>query len=188
MSFLEFYNSILRTSFISYEALPYPVQKVRFEKGMVITDYGQIEKSIYFLNSGIVEMAIKSYMSEKIIDFFYENDMFTSLTSFLTQQPSDVQMIALMDCEAEIISHEDLMYAYNDSFEANKLGRIVLEQAYLNKAQREKDFLTLTAEERYTEMFRTRAKYISNIPVNKIAKYLGIHPESLSRIRSKMNS
>jgi DNA-binding Lrp family transcriptional regulator len=37
-------------------------------------------------------------------------------------------------------------------------------------------------------MFKKNTEYISNIPVNKIAKYLGIHPESLSRIRKKINS
>lgn len=188
MSFLEFYCSVLNVSVSTYEALPYAVNKVQFEKGSKITDYGQIENSVYFLNSGIVEMTVKSYVSEKMIDFFFEGQMFTSLSSFLNQCPSDVQMTALTDCEAEMISHEDLMDAYESSLDANKLGRIVIEQAYLNKAQREKDFLAKTAEERYAEMFRTHSNYISNIPVNKIAKYLGIHPESLSRIRSKMNS
>lgn len=62
------------------------------------------------------------------------------------------------------------------------MGRIILEGAYLNKARREKDFLCKTAEEPYAEMFHTHKAYLSNIPVNK--KYLGIHPESLSRIRT----
>lgn len=127
-------------------------------------------------------------MTEKVIDFFFENEMFTSLTSFLTRQPSDVQMKALTDCETEKILHEDLMTAYSNSFDANKLGRILVEQAYIKKANREKDFLSKTAEEKYAEMLRTQPKYISHIPVNKIARYLGVHPESLSRIRKKINS
>lgn len=188
MLFIEFYNHVLKTNSVSYEELPYPVQKVEFKKGEVITTYGQIEGFVYFLNSGIVEMAIKSYVSEKMIDFFFENEMFAALTSFLTQQPSDVEMIALTDCVAEKISYEDLTSSYETSFHANKLARIIMEEAYLHKAKREKDFLAKTAEERYNEMFNTHAKYISHIPVNKIAKYLGIHPESLSRIRKKMNS
>ena len=62
------------------------------------------------------------------------------------------------------------------------------EQAYLRKVQREKDFLTKTAEERYNDLLKTHPDYIIQIPVNKIARYLGIHPESLSRIRKKLNS
>ncbi len=188
MTFLEFYNTILNISYSSYNELPYLVRKVHFKKGDIITDYDQIEPHVYFINKGIVELVIKSYMTEKVLDFFFENEMVSSLTSFLTQNPSDVQMLALTDCELEMISFNELQQAYKNSPDANKLGRIVIEQAYIRKATREKDFLAKTAEERYMEMFQTHAKYISNIPVNKIAKYLGIHPESLSRIRKKLNS
>ena len=188
MLFREFYNTVLHTAITEDNSLPYPISKVNFKKGTVITKYGQVEEAVYFLNSGIVEMTIKSYMTEKVIDFFFTNDMFTSLTSFLTQSASDVQMIALVDCEAEMISWNDLQLAYKTSLEANQFGRMLTEYAYIKKAQREKDFLSKTAEEMYSQMFLTHSEYLSKIPVNKIAKYLGIHPESLSRIRKKINS
>ncbi|WP_341214866.1 Crp/Fnr family transcriptional regulator [uncultured Wocania sp.] len=188
MSFLEFYNIILNTSYLSYDELPYPVKKINFKKGKIISEYNKVEPYVYFINTGIVEMTIKSYVSEKIIDFFFENDMFAGLTSFLTQAPSNVQVTALIDCELEMIAYPDLFKSYETSFEANKFSRILFEQAYIRKSNREKDFLSKTAEERYAEMFQTHSKYISSIPVNKIAKYLGIHPESLSRIRKKLNS
>jgi CRP-like cAMP-binding protein len=188
LTFTEFYNAILSKDIKSSAGLPYPITKLHFKKGEIITKYGQTETAVYFLSSGMVEMTLKSYMTEKIIDFFFENEMFTSLTSFLTRQPSDVQMKALMDCDAEKILYEDLMNAYCKSLDANKLGRILIEQAYIKKANREKDFLSKTAEEKYAELLRNQPKYISHIPVNKIARYLGVHPESLSRIRRKINS
>ncbi|MGI9544414.1 MAG: Crp/Fnr family transcriptional regulator [Cyclobacteriaceae bacterium] len=188
MSFLEFYNSVLNTSISSYDDLPFPVEKIHFKRGAFITKYGQVEDAVYFINEGIVEMTIKSYMTEKIIDFFFEKEMVSGFTSFLTQLPTDVQIIASMDAEIEMIKRQDLMKAYDTSLDVNKFGRILTEHGYIRKSNREKDLLTKTAEERYAEMFRTHSQYISYIPVNKIAKYLGIHPESLSRIRKKMNS
>ncbi|MEL6919074.1 MAG: cyclic nucleotide-binding domain-containing protein, partial [Bacteroidota bacterium] len=104
MQFIEFYNHVLKVEISSYDELPYPVQKVEFKKGEIITTYGQIEGFVYFLNSGIAEMSIKSYVSEKMIDFFFENQMFAALTSFLRQQPSDVEIVALTDCFAERIA------------------------------------------------------------------------------------
>lgn len=187
MLFIDLYNTILNTSF-SNEELPFPVKKLYFKKGDIVTEYGQIEDSVYFINRGIVEMTIKSYVTEKIMDLFFEKDLFCAYASFLTQLPSDVQNRALMDSEMEVIKRKDLMKAYDISYEANKFGRISTEHGYLRRSNREKELLTKTAEERYAEMFRTHAQYISYIPVNKIAKYLGIHPESLSRIRKKMNS
>jgi len=187
MLFIDFYNSVLNTSF-AYDDLPFPMETIRVKKGTCLTVYGQVEDSLYFMNKGIVEMTIKSYMTEKIIDFFFEKELFCGYTSFLNQLPTDVQIKALMDCEIEMIKREDLMKAYRNSLEANKFGRIATEHGYIRKSDREKNLLTKTAEERYAEMFKTHSQHISYIPVNKIAKYLGIHPESLSRIRSKMNS
>jgi CRP-like cAMP-binding protein len=188
MQFREFYNSILNTSFNSNEELPYPIKTLHLKKGEFLTKYGQVENAIYFINKGIVEMTIRSYMTEKIIDFFFENELVCGFTSFLTQLPTDVQISVLMDCDVEVINRDDLMNAYKHSLEANKFGRILTEQGYIRKSNREKNLLTKTAEERYVEMFKKNTEYISNIPVNKIAKYLGIHPESLSRIRKKINS
>ncbi|MEO9510964.1 MAG: Crp/Fnr family transcriptional regulator [Flavobacteriaceae bacterium] len=187
MLFIDLYNTVLNTSF-SYDELPFPVKKLHFKKGDIVTSYGQIEDSVYFMNSGIVEMTIKSYLMEKVIDFFFEREMVCAFTSFLTELPTDVQITALVDCEMEVIKHKDLSIAYETSLETNRFGRVLTEQAYIGRSHREKDLLTKTAEERYAEMFQTHSQHISYIPVNKIAKYLGIHPESLSRIRNKMNS
>ncbi len=187
MQILEFYNSILGINHNSYSALPFPVEKVCFEKGETIITYEQIEDSIWFLNEGVVEMTIKSYNTEKIIDFFFEGDIFSGYTSFLTQKPTDIQTKTLTTAVIENIKRDDLFTAYSTSFEANKWGRICNEQAYIRKANREKEFLTKTAEERYSDLIDSRSNYITTIPVNKVAKYLGIHPESLSRIRKKMN-
>ncbi len=187
MLFVDFFNSVLNTSF-SYEELPFTTETIKVGKGTSITKYGQVEDSLYFMNKGIVEMTIKSYMTEKIIDFFFENELFCGYTSFLDQRPTDVQITTLTDSEMEIIKRKDLMRAYEFSANANKFGRIATEHGYIRKSNREKDLLTKTAEERYVEMFQTRSQHISHIPVNKIAKYLGIHPESLSRIRKKISS
>ena len=188
MLFREFYSSVLNISIGSNEELPFPIKTIHLKKGERITEYGQIENNVYFINSGIVEMAIKSYMTEKIIDFFFETELVCGYTSFLDQLPSDVRITTLVDCELETFVRGDLSIAYETSFEANKFGRILTEHAYVRKSNREKSLLTKTAEERYAEMFETHAQYITQIPVNKIAKYLGIHPESLSRIRKNLNS
>ncbi|SMD32247.1 cAMP-binding domain of CRP or a regulatory subunit of cAMP-dependent protein kinases [Reichenbachiella faecimaris] len=188
MSFRTFYNTVLNSSRDSNTDLPFPIKVVHFKKGEIVTKYDQLENLVYFINEGMVEMTIRSYVTEKIIDFFFENEMVCGFTSFLTQQPTDVQIKALIDCKMEMIKREDLMSAYKHSLEANQFGRILTEQGYIRKSNREKELLTKTAEEKYAEMFATHSQYISQIPVNKIAKYLGIHPESLSRIRKKLNS
>ncbi|MDT0606230.1 Crp/Fnr family transcriptional regulator [Croceitalea rosinachiae] len=187
MTFLEFYNIVLGQNKTDRD-LSFPVEKVFFQKGHVITAYEEVEHSVYFINKGIIELSIKSYMTEKVIDFFFDNEMVASLTSFLQQTHSDVKLTALTNCELEMVKYEHLDKAYEHDLDINQFGRKIMEGAYIRKSNREKALLTKTAEEIYAEMFKTHPNYISQIPVNKIAKYLGIHPESLSRIRKKLNS
>jgi hypothetical protein len=189
MQFSDFYKRLMNETVAVETVLPIAVQKIAFKKGDVLTPYNAVEANVYFLNYGIVELKIKSYTTEKILDFFFANEAVTCLTSFLLQAPSDVEMTAITDGEAEYFTHTDVQQAYElGSLAVNKLGRKLVEAAYLRKVKREKDFLSKTAEERYSEMIEYHKDYILQIPVNKIAKYLGVHPESLSRIRKKMNS
>lgn len=159
-----------------------------FSKGDIITRYGQVEKKMYFINSGIVQFSILRDVEEKIIEFFFPNEFFCSYTSFIMQEPSDTQITALTDCQFEVLHYDELQAAYNTSLLANKLGRVLTEQIYIRKTRREKDFLIKSAEERYKDLISNRPELIQLIPVNKIAKYLGIHPESLSRIRKDIIS
>jgi len=185
MTLKQLFSEVLGPDFDGI--LPYPTTSLKIKKGQVLTDFGQIESNTYFLRTGLVELSIKSYQTLKTIDFFFAGEFVSAYTSFLTQQPSDVRVTVLADGEAEVVRYTDLQKAYQASSVANFVGRIINEQAYLRKAQREKDFLTKTTEERYQELISRHPEYVAQIPVNKI-RYLGIHPESLSRIRKKLNS
>lgn len=186
MEFIHLYRYIVQDQSATQEALPFVVRKVDLKKGTVITAYGAVEKRVYFIRKGIIELTIEDPTAEKILDFFFENEVVTCLTSFLLQTPSDVQMTALTDCELECFHRDDVYSKYPSSLEVNKLGRVLVEQAYLRKAQREKDLLSRTAEEMYKQLLDKHNEYIKQIPVNKLARYLGIHPESLSRIRKRV--
>jgi hypothetical protein len=87
----------------------------------------------------------------------------------------------------EAIPYEILQEAYKVSLLANQFGRIITETAFMERVKREKDFLSKSAEERYLELIERRPEVIQLIPGGRIAKYLGIHPESLSRIRKAIS-
>lgn len=168
-------------------AIPFEPIRMRFQKKSVITDLSQIENYIYFLNQGIVEIGIVRGEEEKILDFAFAGQFFSSYTSFLTRKPSDVYITCLTDCDLEAIHHKSLQEAYKVSLNANQFGRIITENAFMERVRREKDFLSKSAEERYLELIDNRPEVIQLIPGSRIAKYLGIHPESLSRIRKTIS-
>ena len=169
-------------------SLPFSTQEKRFSKNETVTAFGQVESQAYYLTEGLVEISLLEDGQERIIDFFSPYCFFSSYTSFLTQAPSDAQVVALANCRTEVIAYHDLQKAYRSSLLANQLGRYVTERLYIDRIRREKEFLTKSAEQRYQTLVAERPDLVAQVPVHKIAKYLGIHPESLSRIRKQITS
>ncbi|WP_166964549.1 Crp/Fnr family transcriptional regulator [Yeosuana marina] len=189
MDIKQFINkNIIKQPSDKIDTCPFPTYRKKFKKHDIITRYGQIEHSAYFLLDGILESSIERDGEIKIIDFIFPNYFICSYTSFLLATPSEIQTMALTDCEVEFFYKWDLEEAYKTSMVANQFGRYVTEQFFITKVKRENDFLTKSAEEVYLQLLNERPEIIEKIPVNKVAKYLGIHPESLSRIRSKLIS
>jgi CRP/FNR family transcriptional regulator, anaerobic regulatory protein len=167
--------------------LPFQTWHKTLTKGSVLTAYGQIEEKGYFLQKGIVLCEIEKDGSGKIVDIVFPNNFFCAYNSFISDEPSDIKVYALTDCTIEYLSKKELKKAYPHSIIANTFARYLKEKVLLKKIQREKSFLTKTKEEVYLEILNDNPEIIQLIPVNKIAQYLGVHPESLSRIRRKLN-
>lgn len=188
MRLWEFLNLKFGDVFHDKAEFSIPTKEHFFRKGAIITDYGQIERKLYFINGGLVQLTMLHDGEERIVEFFSGDNFVCAYTSFLRQEVSDVRITSLTDCKMEIIQYSDLQEAYRTSLLANKLGRLFTEQIYIIKTKREKDFLTKSAQERYKELIAARPDILKLVPVNKIAKYLGVHPESLSRIRKSIIS
>lgn len=188
MSIKQYIQSHVDSNFSIDEELPFPTEVKVIPKNTIISPCQKIEHQAYYLLSGIVKISIYNEEgTERVLEFFFPNSFFAAYTSFLTQQASDVEIEALTDCEVEIIKHYDIHKAYETSLLANRLGRAVAEQYYIRKTNREKDFLTKSAVERYKNLLDNRPELVQQIPVQLIAKYLGIEPESLSRIRKSIS-
>lgn len=166
------------------KALPFKTSIKVYPKGHCLLSPGEVEQNLRFLVSGIVEtIIIKKNGEERITDFFFPNNFFCSLSSLVTQKPTDVYMRCLTECTIESVFYKDYNKALKKSLLLNQLGRKIAEQSYLLRIKREKDMLTKTASERYLDLVKNRPDVIQQIPLLKIAKYLGINSHSLSRIR-----
>lgn len=164
-------------------SLPIEVTHRTLKANAVLTNYGDIENKIYLLTEGIVQISILKGEEERILEFVFPGAFFCAYTSFLLKQPSDVQVATLTPCSISIINKESLLQANQVSLLSNHLSLHIAQQLFLSRAKREKDFLILSAEERYKALLEKDTNILKHIPGNKIASYLGIRAESLSRIR-----
>jgi len=156
----------------------------------------ELKKGDYFLREGkycnhlafIVSGAMMCYYikdGKRFIDeFSLDNEFITDYSSFLTHSPSNKHIQCLENCKVYIISNDSLNELYQiKSSDFERLGRVMAEQLYLQWHEKSKSLLIDNATERYLKLIQNRTELPQRVPQYLIAEYLGITPESLSRIR-----
>jgi CRP-like cAMP-binding protein len=167
-----------------FEPLLHPVE---FNNGGHLAHAGIISSTIYFITSGIVRVFTKQPDKEICLDFAFAGQFTTSYASFITQTPSLVTLEAITPVSGFAFHYDELQVLYKSNHAAERTGRLLAEYQYLRKFQRELSFLQYSAQERYVQLLEEHPQIIQQIPVKYIASYLGIEPESLSRIRKNLN-
>lgn len=156
-----------------------------FKRKELILKEGDTCKYLYFINSGCLRYYYTIDGEEKTGQFFFENGWYTDIESFLTQLPSQQNIQAIESCELVLIPKEKLYHLYNKMPIFERLGRLLLEQSFIGIYSKNKSLTTLTPEEQYHALVEQRPKVIQRVPLQYIASYIGIKPESLSRIRKR---
>lgn len=149
---------------------------------------GRVENYLYFLSRGVV----KGYQNidGKIVvqHLVSENDFFTSLDSFMTQTPSLDYYETVTDCELLKISKPDYDLLQKETTFWEKLVKEVTNEHLNCKLERVQDFQILSAKERYLKFINQHPKLALFVSVDNIASFLGMEPQSLSRIRKQISS
>ena len=164
------------------------LQKKTFPKRTILTDLGQVENYISFIEKGVVRLLIPKSENEDELTFgfSFENEFISAYESFLTQTPSIYQVETLAETHVLSISYADLQEVYSKTLIGNLIGRLVAERQYLLKTKRTNSLLIDSAEQRYLNLFTERPNLIKEIPLKYIASYIGVTPQSLSRIRKQI--
>ena len=118
--------------------------------------------------------------------FSFENNWISDYTSFLTSKPGNVTIEAMEDSEVLILSYADMQYMYNHHAVWERFGRLMAEYLTTCLDERMQSLLLKTPEERYLKALHDNSFYFDRVPQHYIASYLGVAPESLSRIRRRI--
>ncbi|MGA0560022.1 Crp/Fnr family transcriptional regulator [Larkinella sp. VNQ87] len=157
-----------------------------YPKKSFLIQNGELENYLYFIVEGGTSSFFVHDGREKCLDLWFADHFVSSYVSFLTRQPSQIFIQALFPTKTLRIHYDVLQEFYQNSDESNKVGRLFAEGLYIARTQREIRFLSQTAEERYRDLLQHQSELVRQLPVKTIASYLGIHPESLSRIRRQV--
>lgn len=157
----------------------------KYGKGEFFLNEGEVCRKVGFMVSGVMRYYINDDGEEKTYGFAEEDDFICNNESFLPQQPSRQIIQALEDCTVLVIGFDDLQKFYSILKNGERFGRLVIEQVFVRTLQGLNSFYTDSPELRYENFTKEYPDLLQRIPQYYIASYVGVKPQSLSRIRSR---
>lgn len=158
----------------------------QYKKGTVLLREGQISNAAYFVLEGCVRQYYLVDGNEKTNNFFTEEQWVISINSFRQNHPSSHFLDCCIDCSLVVGNREKEESLYKRFPKFETISRMVMEKVFAEQQEIMSSYITDTAEQRYLKLLKSRPDLFQKIPQYQIASYIGIKPESLSRIRKRL--
>ncbi len=171
----------------SMEALIANMTDVEFRKGDVVIECGDMDDSIYIIKTGIWRSCIDRDGSELTLWFSGDNSFVVDVWCYQRHEPSRIRIVSETDSWAYRIGKAEVERLCAGSLViANTIRRIFEYHAATYEESNMNLLECQTGEERYLTLLREAPELFLRIPLNKLASYLRLTPQSLSRIRASI--
>lgn len=157
-----------------------------YEKNELIFTEGNISNEIYFVTKGCVRLFYNVDGSDKTAFFYTQGKFICAGESYTFNLPAIENYQALEDTELIVLSKvaiEELL-AISSRFEV--IARIATENELITCQKMIASFITKSAEERYVDLLNNQGELFQRVPQQYIASFLGVSPETLSRIKARV--
>ena len=144
----------------------------------------ETSRKVGFVTKGLFRLFYSDFEGKEYTKNFKSSGQFIgALASLLLNVPSRLSIAALENSTVMCFDYDEILQIAEHSLCWHKLLRKITETDYLEKEQRESDLLFYDAKERYQNFIMKHPDWVHRIRLRYIASYLGISPETLSRIR-----
>lgn len=156
-----------------------------FRKRQYIMQEGEVTRYETFIVKGATRMyEVDDKGQEHVVQFGLEDWWVGDLFSFLTETPTKYNIDCIEDTQVYQISKSNLELLYSQVPKMERHFRIIVQNAFIATTTRVASSLIKSAADRYLEFIEKYPQIEQRVPNHQIASYLGITPQSLSRIRS----
>jgi CRP-like cAMP-binding protein len=155
------------------------------KKGTILLHEGQKSKESYFVLKGCIRIYYVKAGEEKTTAFYTEMDALTP-HGVINKTPSDYFISSVEDCIL-LVSNSDMEVEINGKFPKFEIMCRKLSEELLAKKEIDFDeFKTSSPEQRYLNLIQKRPDLVQRVPQHQLASYLGVQPQSLSRLRARI--
>ena len=159
----------------------------KLRKRQYLLQEGEICKSVAFVSKGMLRSYwVDEKNNERIVQFAPEGWFISDLNSFITNDISNLNIEAIENSELVLVNqaaHNHLEKLIPEFFRFNYMQ---YRGAYIALQKRLTNMFTLSAEENYIKLLSIYPDIMERVPQHMIASYLGLKPETLSRVRKKL--
>lgn len=159
-----------------------------YAKNTVLEPAGKIAGKLYFVLDGYIRIVRFEEDAEITTHITGKNNLITAFHSFNAGATSTEQVQCISTCEVLWITKADYYLLTEKCTLWSSFCKYIYEKVITAAQQRTSDLLTLSAEKRYLKLMNENPDFIQHVPVQYLASYIGVKPESLSRIRKKIIS
>jgi CRP-like cAMP-binding protein len=172
-----------------FDELTSRIKLLSLKKNEFLFQGGEIDRYLAFVNKGCLRyFMLDSAGEEQTIYFAFENWWIGDMQSFFSETKSLYTMQALEDCELFAFSRENFQYALDNITPFSIFFKTAVPKSYASMQERFARRQLESAEERYLALLKKQPDMFQRVPQYLIASYLGIKPQSLSRIRKKLSA
>jgi len=162
------------------------VQLKQLTKGDFLLNEGQVSQEIVYVRQGLLMYYVNNDGDSVPRDFAMEDEWAAYLKSFSSGQPADINIVALEDTSVYAFSRDSIQSLFQAHPRFMALQNYQVEQAFISTSEHASNLAMLTAQQRYNWLVEQKPQLVQRIPQYCLAAYLGIKPQSLSRIRKNL--
>ncbi|MFT3750279.1 MAG: Crp/Fnr family transcriptional regulator [Agriterribacter sp.] len=159
----------------------------QYKRNATLLEEGNVAHEVFFIIKGVLrQYIITEEGHERTCNFAFENEFLTDLESFSRQSRAASSIVALEHTTCLVVTCVNVVQLINNSPAAAEFFRIVVENVATGNIRRIKSLLSLSPEKQFGELLQNKPEILQRVPQRYIAQFLGIAPESLSRIRKRL--
>jgi CRP-like cAMP-binding protein len=185
-SLKEFLDHHVKLTDEEFRYMMSKLERHSFKKKEVLTDIGEIENRIYYIEKGLVRRYFFKGEEEVVSHIVKEGGVIASSASFFSRQPSKYRVETMEPTTAFSLTYEGREEFLNSNRKWEKVSRLITANYLIQQEQLIYDTTCLTVRQRFVKFMKENPDLILRVPQKQLASYLNIKQETFSRLKHLM--